>query len=123
GGQLGLATQRAAAMSIFLLLLALSAAVHLPILRGALAMGRALEIRLRVAFLSKIPRLSDRYFHSRLISDMAERCHGLHRLRNLPLIGARFLESCAQLAFTVVGISWIEPRLAPWAVAVALVSI
>ena len=123
GSQLGLATQRAAAMSIFMVLLALAAAIHLPIVRGALTLGRALEIRLRMAFLSKIPRLSDRYFHSRLISDMAERCHGLHRLRYLPMIGAYFLENCAKILFTVVGIAWLEPRLAPWAILVALVSI
>ncbi len=123
GSELGLATQRAAAMSIFLVLLALAMAIHLPILRGALTMGRALEIRLRMAFLSKIPRLSDRYFHSRLISDMAERCHSLHRLRYLPVIGARFLEGCAQLVFTVAGIAWLDPRVAPWAILVALVSI
>jgi ABC-type bacteriocin/lantibiotic exporter with double-glycine peptidase domain len=123
GGQLGLATQRATAMSIFLALLALAAAIHLPVLRGALDLGRTLEARLRMAFLSKIPRLSDRYFHSRLISDMAERCHGLHRLRYLPLLGVRFLESCAQMIFTVAGIAWLEPRMAPWAMLVALVSI
>ena len=123
GTQLGLATQRAAAMSIFLVLLALAAAIHLPVLRGALTLGRTLEIRLRMTFLSKIPRLSDRYFHSRLISDMAERCHGLHRLRYLPLIGSRILDGCAQIVFTVIGIAWLDPRIAPWAVLVALVSI
>ena len=123
GDQLGLATHRAGAMSILVVLFALALAIHLPIARGAMTMGRALEIRLRVAFLSKIPRLSDRYFHSRLISDMAERCHGLHRLRYLPLLGVRLLEGCAQIVFTVAGIAWLEPRIAPWAVLVALVSI
>lgn len=123
GSQVGLATHRAAAMSILLVLLALSLAIQLPIVRGALTMGRALEVRLRVAFLSKIPRLSDRYFHSRLISDMAERCHSLHLLRYLPLLGTRFLDGCAQILFTVAGIAWLEPRIAPWALLVALLSI
>jgi ABC-type bacteriocin/lantibiotic exporter with double-glycine peptidase domain len=123
GHQLGLATHRAAAISIFAMLLALALAIQLPIVRGAMTMGRALEARLRVAFLSKIPRLSDRYFHSRLISDMAERCHGLHRLRYLPILGTRFLDGCAQIVFMVAGIAWLEPRIAPWALLVALVSI
>lgn len=123
GAQLGLATHRAAAISVLVVLLGLALAVRLPVVRGAMAMGRALEVRLRLAFLSKIPRLSDRYFHSRLISDMAERCHGLYLLRYLPLLGTSLLDGFAQIALTVAGIAWLEPRIAPWAVLVALVSI
>ena len=123
GNQVGLATHRALAMSIILGLLALALAIQVPIIRGAMTMGRALEVRLRVAFLSKIPKLSDRYFHSRLISDMAERCHSLHLLRYLPLLGMRFLDGCAQILFTVAGITWLAPHLMPWALLVALVSI
>jgi ABC-type transport system involved in cytochrome bd biosynthesis fused ATPase/permease subunit len=54
---------------------------------------------------------------------MAERCHGLHRLRHLPVIGARLLEGCAQIVFTVAGIAWLDPSLTPWAILVAVVSI
>lgn len=123
GDQLGLATHRAAAMSILVALLALGMAIHIPMVRGAMTMGRALEVRLRLAFLSKLPRLRDRYFHSRLISDMAERCHGLYLLRYLPLMGTVFLDGCAQIVLTVAAIAWLEPGLAPWAALVALVSI
>ena len=39
--------------------------------------AKGLELRLRLAFLDKIPRLGDRYFRSRLVSDMAQRCAAL----------------------------------------------
>jgi ABC-type bacteriocin/lantibiotic exporter with double-glycine peptidase domain len=122
-GQIGLASDRAIAVSLLLLLLMLGLVLRFPIIHSAASMGRLLEVRLRVAFLSKIPKLNDRYFHSRLISDMAERCHSLHLLRYLPILGVTFLDACAQLIFITVGIAWIEPSLAPWALAVALLSI
>ena len=50
--------------------------------------GRHLETRLRMALLRKLPRLDDRYFQSRPISDMADRSHGLHLMRGLPGLGA-----------------------------------
>ena len=50
-------------------------ALELALAPGVLGLGRRLELRLRVAFLSKIPRLGDRYFQSRPTSDMAERGH------------------------------------------------
>jgi hypothetical protein len=55
--------------------------VEIPIAAATLQMGRHLEIRLRVALLEKMPRLNHRYFHSRLLSDLA--CHA-HSLRSIP---------------------------------------
>ena len=52
---------------------------------------RRFETRLRIAFLEKIPRLSDRYFHSRLTSDMTMRAHELRQLRTLPDLGFQVL--------------------------------
>jgi ATP-binding cassette subfamily B protein len=83
-------------------------------------LGRHLETRLRLAFLRKIPRLNDRYFHSRPISDMAERAHEVHRLRALPLWGGQVLRTCAELLLTTAGIIWIDPALAPLAMLTAL---
>jgi ATP-binding cassette subfamily B protein len=80
-----------------------------------LALGRALEVRLRLRFLEKIARLGDRYFRSRLSSDMAERCHSGYRLRLLPELGANFLRSAFQLLFTALGIAWLDPHVAPLA--------
>jgi ATP-binding cassette subfamily B protein len=77
--------------------------------------GRRLETRLRVAFLEKIPRLTDRYFQSRLISDMADRAHSAQLLRELPRLGSRFLRCCFEMALTTAGLIWLDPRRA-WVV-------
>jgi ATP-binding cassette subfamily B protein len=110
-------------MAALLGFLALGLFVERPLIGGALRMGRTLDLRLRVAFLSKIPRLDDRYFRSRLLSDMAERGHTLHQIRSLPLLGVRLLTASAQLALTVAGIAWLQPSSAPLALVVAAVCI
>jgi ATP-binding cassette subfamily B protein len=74
--------------------------------------GRKLELGMRAKFLLKIPRLGDRYFQSRLISDMAERGHTLYRLRELPELAAGFLRPCFELALTVAAIAWLYPSSA-----------
>jgi ATP-binding cassette subfamily B protein len=98
-------------------------ALEVPITGMSLRQGRRLEMRLRLAFLEKLPRLVDRYFQSRLISDMAERCHMAHMLRTLPDTGGRFLRNCFELVFTVVGITWLNPASAPVAALAALTAV
>jgi len=100
------------ALVAFVLLLLV---IEFPLVRGALRLGRRLETRIRIAFLTKIPRLEDRYFHSRLISDMAQRAHGLHQLHALPDLALRLLRLSAQLLFTTIGIIWLYPAAAPLA--------
>lgn len=73
-------------------------------------MGRKLEIRLRTAFLQKIPKLGDRYFHSRLTSDMAQRAHELRDIRNLPKLGFGFLRNVFRIIFIAAGIIWLDPN-------------
>ncbi len=85
--------------------------------------GRQLEIRLRQAFLHKIPRLNDRYFHSRTISDMAERAHHVHRLRGLPAWSGQLLRAFAELSFTVAGIIWLDPQLTLLAICSGLLAL
>lgn len=121
--QLGVAAQRAVAIGGVLAFLTLGLLVELPLIGGALRLGRALDLRLRQAFLAKLPRLDDRYFRSRLLSDMAERGHSLHLVRVLPLLGVRLLSSSSQLLLTVAGIAWIDPGSAPLALLAAVVSI
>jgi ATP-binding cassette subfamily B protein len=75
-------------------------------------LGRRLEIRLRQAFLEKVPNLNDRYFQSRPISDMAERCHALHRVRLLPRLAGQFTRSALVLLLTAAAISWMVPASA-----------
>jgi ATP-binding cassette subfamily B protein len=122
GRELGISGQRLAAMGALLVFAAALLLLDLPIAAGLLRMGRRLEIRLRAAFLAKIPRLGDRYFQSRLTSDMAERSHGIHRIRLLPELGGQLLRSVFQLAFTVAGIAWLDPTIAPLAGLAALLA-
>ncbi|MFN7145018.1 MAG: cysteine peptidase family C39 domain-containing protein, partial [Myxococcota bacterium] len=112
-GQLGLLEQRlvaVAAIGVFALGLLL---VELPIAGVGLAMGRALEYRLRAAFLRKIPRLGDRYLQSRPTSDMAQRSHSVHVLRTLPEVAARLARAVLRLGATAAGLVWLDPGSLP----------
>src|SRR5579872_3479315 len=117
----GLPGQRLGVMSALLLFLTALMLLELPIASGILRIGRHLEARLRTTFLEKIPKLGDRYFHSRLTSDMAERSHSTHRVRMLPGLCGQLLRSVFELIVTAAGIIWLDPRLAlPTLVAAAL---
>jgi ATP-binding cassette subfamily B protein len=71
--------------------------------------GRRLEIRLRIAFFEKLPRLSDRYFHSRLISDMAHRAHELRSLRGFPAQVIDMVRTGCELLFTAGAVIALRP--------------
>jgi ABC-type bacteriocin/lantibiotic exporter with double-glycine peptidase domain len=114
---LALPPQRFVAIAAVLGVVAASLLIELPIAAGALRLGRMLDLRLRMAFFAKLPRLDDRYFRSRLVSDMAERGHSLHMVRELPQLGLRLLSASAQLLFTTIGIVWLNPMSAPFALA------
>ena len=90
--------------------------LELPINSTIQRMGRRLEVRLRVAFLEKLPRLGDRYFRSRLASDMTQRAHDLRSLRTLPNLGVGLLRTGFQLLLTAIGVIWLDPRSAPLAI-------
>ena len=113
--QLGLSGQRLGALTALVLFLGSLLLLEFPIVAGQLRMGRNLESRLRIAFLRKIPRLGDRYFHSRLNSDMAERSHAIHRIRQLPELGGRLLRFSFELILTTAAIIWLDPYAAPFA--------
>ena len=115
GSRLVLSEQRAAALAGLLVFLVAVMMVEIQVVDTALRVGRKLEVRLRVRFLDKLARLGDRYFHSRLSSDMAERCHSVHRLRLSAELAGGVLRSGFQLLFLVVGIAWIDPGSAPLA--------
>jgi ABC-type bacteriocin/lantibiotic exporter with double-glycine peptidase domain len=104
--------ERLGVMSALLIFLAALMLLELPIASGILRVGRHLEARLRTTFLEKIPKLSDRYFHSRLTSDMVERSHSTHRIRLLPGLGGQVLRSTFELMVTVAGIIWLDKSLA-----------
>ncbi|MGA1874152.1 MAG: cysteine peptidase family C39 domain-containing protein [bacterium] len=121
--ELGLAGQRFEIMGAILVFATAILLLDLPIAAGILRLGRHLETRLRVAFLEKLPRLHDRYFQSRLTSDMAERCHSVHSLRALPGLGGQFIRASFELVLTTAAIAWIYPSSAPIAVITAIISV
>ncbi|MFL6198368.1 MAG: ATP-binding cassette domain-containing protein [Thermoanaerobaculia bacterium] len=117
GPELAASRQRAAAIAMLAAVVALLLVLDLPITQGALRLGRHLEMRLRMAFLRKIPLLGDRYFQSRLTSDMADRSHSVHRLRLAPDLGESFVRAASELLFTLAAIVWLDPGSALLALA------
>ena len=97
--------------------------LEVPLIRNLLRYGRRLETRLRLAFLSKIPRLGDRYFQSRLKSDMAERSHSIHLIRRLPELGGALLRYSFEIVFTTAGIIWLDPASATIAIVAAFAAV
>jgi ATP-binding cassette subfamily B protein len=123
GRQLGVVGQRLGALAALCAMLALLALLEMPILGAALGLGRRLEARLRMAFLAKIPRLGDRFFHSRPVSDMAERSHSLHQVRQLPFLASQLVRCGFELLVTTCGLIWIDPRAAPLALLAAATAV
>jgi ABC-type multidrug transport system fused ATPase/permease subunit len=125
GRELGSAPARAGLALALVLLCAVMLAIDWAAADGLRRAGRHLEARLRVAFLRKLPRLGDRYFHSRLTSDMAERAHSAHVLRMLPSLGGSAVRAAAELLAVTAAIAWIDPASALPAVigAVAAVAV
>jgi ABC-type bacteriocin/lantibiotic exporter with double-glycine peptidase domain len=114
---LALAGQRMSAASAVLLFCFALLLLEFPAFVTGARLGRVLENRLRIAFLEKLPKLSDRYFQSRPISDLAERSHILHRLRNLPDQVRQLILATAQLGVTAAGVVWLDPGAWPFMLA------
>jgi ATP-binding cassette subfamily B protein len=109
GQSLDLISQRIGAVTALLLFLIGMLVLEFPLASISKRMSRRLETRLRVAFLEKIPRLGDHYFHSRLTSDMTQRAHELRQLRGLPTLGISFIRLLFQILLTVVGVIILNP--------------
>ncbi len=86
--------------------------IESPLATIVLRLGRGLESRLRIEFLSKIPRLGDRYFHSRLISDMAQRAYELRQIRTLPTLSVQWVRLIFEILLTSGAVIWINPTSA-----------
>ncbi|AKF04314.1 Putative ABC iron siderophore transporter [Sandaracinus amylolyticus] len=123
GVMLPLREQRIAAVLAMIALLATTMALELPQTAMVQTLGRRLEARLRVALQTKIPRLPDRFFQSRLTSDMAQRSHSLSSLQALPRLGGSLLASFFGLIATVTGLVWLDPAGAPIAIESAVLAI
>ncbi len=108
--------QRAFAALALVIFLVGMFALEIPLASIIQRIGRRIETRLRIAFLEKIPRLGDRYFHSRLTSDMANRAHSLSALNGLPNLAVNFLRLTFQLILTTSGVLYLDPINAPFAI-------
>jgi len=123
GQHLAVFEQRlSAALALLLLLIALSL-IEWPVARGLWNAGRRLELRLRRAFLHKLPRLGDRYFQSRPISSMAECSHLLHWIRLLPGQGGQLVRCLCEMIATVFGVVWLHPPSAPLVLPLAILMV
>lgn len=107
--RLNFVSQRVGTIAVLFLFLGIAFLLEFPLANMQLRMGRRLETRLRIRFLEKIPKLGDRYFHSRLTSDMTQRAHELRQLRTLPGITIMWLRLGFQIVLTAVGVIWLNP--------------
>ncbi|HXU63204.1 MAG TPA: ATP-binding cassette domain-containing protein, partial [Polyangia bacterium] len=69
------------------------------------------------------PRLPDRYFQTRPVSDMAERAHLLHRLRALPALAGDAARLTVELLVIGGGLCLLDPGGAGWALALVAASL
>ncbi len=107
--QLHVAGQRAGAMLAVLAVSVLLLGLDAWLMAAGIRFGRLMEMQLRMAFLRKLPKLGDRYFQSRLTSDMAERSHVLHQLRHVADLFRQFASATGKLCFTAAALIWLEP--------------
>lgn len=122
GRELAISGQRLGALGALLALTMIMLGMEYFVAGGVRGLGRRLEAEVRVRFLSKLPRLSDRYFQSRPISDMASRSHQLQQLREAPQLGAALVKAVMEMAVTAAGIAWLYPEMAWAGVLLGLVS-
>jgi ABC-type bacteriocin/lantibiotic exporter with double-glycine peptidase domain len=121
GHALRLLPQRLSALAAFEIFALATLALELQVNGALLRAGRGLEIRMRMTILDRLAGLLDKYFRTRPVSDLAERGHTLHQLRQVPQIAGRGLRVAATLVFTVAAIAWLDRPGAPLAIlAVAL---
>ena len=120
---LGLLASGWGAWATMLALVATTVAVQALLAHGRQSIGRHIELRLRSRVLYELPRLSDRYFQSRLISDMASRAHALVNVRQISLLGETLARTGAGTIFTATALIWLDPASAVAVVIIALLSV
>ena len=118
GRDLGTVEQRAMGMLVLVAVALALLAMQVPISLGLLGIGRRLEVRLRKAYFEKLPKTEDRYFQSRLASDMASRCHNIQAMRTLPVLIAQSITVSLEVLSTAAALMWAAPGA--WGIALAL---
>jgi ABC-type bacteriocin/lantibiotic exporter with double-glycine peptidase domain len=114
--ELRLPGQRAAGLASLGVLTAALILVEWPVAMAVARMGRRLELRLRWYMMLKLPLIDDRYFQSRLTSDMASRTHAIQSVRTLPRQASQFLLTSLELIATTAALIWLSPT--SWLLAV-----
>lgn len=122
GARLALPAQRWAAGGALVIFLLGLLTLHLPIAVEATRLGRRLEMRLRIALLAKLPRLHDRYFQSRAVTDMADRSHALHLTRAAPTLALQLLQAVLELSLTAAALIVLAPEATAATLLVAVVA-
>jgi len=121
--ELNLTSQRLGAVLGLISFVTLLLLIEIPIAMESLRYGRRLEIRLRMALLRKLPNLTDRYFQSRPVSDMAERSHSIHLTRLVPGLGIQFIQTIWDITFTLAGIMLIDLATSVLALIIAALAV
>jgi len=111
--ELATGVQRMGTMVLLLGFMLTLILVQFPAAKVQLVVGRHLENRFRMRFLTALPQIPDHFFQSRPTSDTAERSHRVAALRELPVLGTSFLFRSFSLLATAAGIIWLAPSAAP----------
>jgi len=119
GRSLRPAEQRLAALGALFVFLGALLALELPLAALVQRVARRIEIVLRLAFLAKLPRIDPRYFRTRPASDMAERAHAIHRLREVVVLAGHAWRALAEVVAVTAGLAWLAPDSAPLVLALA----
>jgi ATP-binding cassette subfamily B protein len=120
---LAVTTQRWTAIAALTVFLAVVTGLETGLSTAILQAGRRFEGIMRLRFFTKIPRLTDTYFRSRLMSDMADRAHSAHRLRDLPQFVTAVSRAVFGLFFTIIGIAWLYPASRVPALVAAVIAV
>ena len=120
GRDLGTVGQRATGLLILAAVALCLLLIQIPVSLGLLGIGRRLEVRLRKAYFEQLPKTEDRYFQSRLASDMASRCHNIQAMRTLPALLAQGLTITLEVLATTAALIWAAPE--SWTIVLALLA-
>lgn len=111
---LSLPLQRFAGTAIYGLLVLVLLGAETVLAIGIARVSRALELRTRLALLLKLPRLADRYFRTRPMSDVAHRSQGLFQVKPLPELLVTLVKQSLDILVTVVALAILYPRGLPF---------
>ncbi len=121
GRDLGTISQRAVGLGVLAVVALSLLLLQIPISLGLLGIGRRLEVRLRKAYFEELPKMEDRYFQSRLASDMASRTHNIQAMRSLPQLLAQGITISLEVLCTTAALFWATPNA--WGIVAALCAV